>query len=86
MSLYDTLGISNNSSEEEIKKAYRKKAITDHPDKGGDPEKFKKITEAYSILSEKDSRENYDRTGSLNLQQDFNNFDMNIFANILVEI
>ena len=58
--LYDILEISPNSTEEEIKSAYRKKAISFHPDKGGDIEIFKKINYAYEILSNKIKRDNYD--------------------------
>lgn len=50
---YDILGVSPGSPKDEIKKAYRKLAATHHPDKGGDEEKFKKINEAYEILSGK---------------------------------
>ena len=39
---YDTLGLSPECTEADIKKAYRKRALREHPDKGGDPEKFKK--------------------------------------------
>lgn len=54
MSTYhDILGIKANATEEEIKKAYRKKAIETHPDKGGNEEEFKKVTEAYEILTGK---------------------------------
>ena len=50
--LYDILEIDKNANSEEIKKAYRKKALISHPDKGGDPEIFKKINEAYTTLSD----------------------------------
>ena len=41
-----------NASDQEIKKAYRKKALKEHPDKGGDIEKFKEITKAYETLQD----------------------------------
>ena len=67
-SLYNTLGISPNANENEIKKAYKKMAIKWHPDKNKDePEKatkeFQKISEAFSILSDKDKRSAYDKFG-----------------------
>jgi curved DNA-binding protein CbpA len=64
---YDTLGVKPEASELEIKKAYRKLAITTHPDKNpGDAqahEKFQAIGEAYQILSNKDLRAQYDKFG-----------------------
>lgn len=62
--LYDILQVSKDASETEIKKAYRKLAIKHHPDKGGDEETFKKISEAYGILSDKDKRKQYDMFGT----------------------
>ena len=47
----------------EIKKAYRKKAMKEHPDKGGDPEKFKELSAAYDVLSDPKKKERYDRGG-----------------------
>ena len=65
---YETLGVEQNASEEEIKKAYRKMALQHHPDKNaGDPkaeENFKGINEAYSVLSDAEKRRNYDLYGS----------------------
>jgi molecular chaperone DnaJ len=50
---YKILGVERDASKDEIKKAYRKLAQEHHPDKGGDEEKFKEITNAYEILSGK---------------------------------
>jgi molecular chaperone DnaJ len=50
---YNTLGVSPNSSADEVKKAYRKLAMEHHPDKGGDEERFKRVTEAYEIITGK---------------------------------
>merc|ERR1712048_1287038 len=60
---YKLLDVDKNASEAEIKKAYRKLAVTHHPDKGGDPEKFKEITRAYEVLSDCDKRRKYDAGG-----------------------
>ncbi len=60
---YKILGISKNASKDEIKKAYRKLAHKHHPDKGGDEKTFKKISEAYHVLSNDKKREQYDMFG-----------------------
>ena len=61
---YKTLGVSKNATADEIKKAYRKMARENHPDAGGDEEKFKDINEAYEVLSDEKKRELYDRYGT----------------------
>jgi len=65
---YQILGVKKNASEEEIKKAYRTLAKKHHPDKNkGNKEaenKFKQISEAYAVLSDKEKREQYDRLGA----------------------
>ncbi|KAK4358517.1 hypothetical protein RND71_020746 [Anisodus tanguticus] len=60
---YEILGVSKNAKEDEIKKAYRKAAMKNHPDKGGDPEKFKELAQAYEVLSDSQKREIYDQYG-----------------------
>lgn len=61
--LYDQLGLSKGASKEDIKRAYKKRALETHPDRGGDPELFKQINHAYTILSSDDTRTRYDQTG-----------------------
>ncbi|XP_016493660.1 dnaJ protein homolog isoform X1 [Nicotiana tabacum] len=60
---YEVLGVSKSASQDELKKAYRKAAIRNHPDKGGDPEKFKELAQAYEVLSDPEKRETYDQYG-----------------------
>jgi DnaJ family protein A protein 2 len=64
-SLYETLGVEKTASQDEIRKAFLKLARTTHPDKGGDPEKFKEISRANEILSDEGKRAIYDRTGQI---------------------
>jgi len=72
MDYYKILGVAENASDEEIKKAYRTKALQYHPDKNqgnaAAEEMFKKINEAYSVLSDTKKRADYD-TGSSSSQQ-----------------
>jgi molecular chaperone DnaJ len=61
---YEILGVPRNASQDEIKAAFRRLAMEHHPDRGGDPEKFKKINEAYQTLSNPETRAQYDRYGA----------------------
>ncbi|WP_257399039.1 J domain-containing protein [Campylobacter lari] len=80
-SLYETLGVSQNASADEIKKAYRKLARQYHPDinkEAGAEEKFKEINAAYEILSDEKKRAQYDRYGdSMFGGQSFHDFSRN---------
>lgn len=60
MDYYSTLGVSRNSTPDEIKKAYRKLAGVHHPDKGGDTATFQRIEEAYRVLSDPVQKQSYD--------------------------
>lgn len=63
MDYYQILGVTNNASQDEIKKAFHKLAHKYHPDKGGDEKKFKEINEAYQVLSDAQKRQQYDQFG-----------------------
>jgi molecular chaperone DnaJ len=81
---YDILGVQKSASEEDIKKAFRKLAQKYHPDKkGGDEAKFKEVSEAYSVLSDKKKRAEYDMGGKTfaggNGQGGFGGFDFSNF-------
>jgi curved DNA-binding protein len=77
---YSILGVKKEASAAEIKKAYRKLAMKFHPDhtKGDKSaeEKFKKISEAYAVLSDKDKRKEYDTFGSEGFHQRFSQEDI----------
>ncbi len=83
MDYYKLLGVEKSASPEEIKKAYRKLALKYHPDrnKGNKEaeEQFKKISEAYAVLSDKEKRQQYDSFGSAGFQQRYSQED--IFRN-----
>jgi len=83
---YDTLGITNEATQDDIKKAYKKKALQWHPDRNKGSEeaenKFKEVSLAYQILSDPIKRKTYDLTGSL----EDTNFDFNGSMDIFNEI
>ncbi|WP_276891133.1 DnaJ C-terminal domain-containing protein [Helicobacter japonicus] len=85
-SLYDTLEISENASNEEIKKAYRKLARKYHPDINKDPgaeEKFKEVNAAYEVLSDENKKAQYDRFGdSMFGGQNFHDFSRSQGSNV----
>jgi len=84
--LYKILGVDKNASQDEIKRAYKKLAMENHPDKNKNPgaeEKFKEISSAYNVLSNADERRNYDEAGDQNYNngsgQDVNRNPHDIF-------
>ena len=60
MDYYQILGINENASQDEIKKAYKKLAMKNHPDRGGDTKKFQEISQAHDTLSDPQKRQQYD--------------------------
>ena len=62
---YQTLGVQETASDQDIKKAYKKLAFQHHPDKGGDAKKFQEISEAYESIKTADKRQ------QLKMQQQF---------------
>ena len=60
MDYYQILGVNENASQDEIKKAYKKLAMKNHPDRGGDTKKFQEISQAHDTLSDPQKRQQYD--------------------------
>lgn len=69
---YEILGVEKTATKEEIKKKYRELCKLHHPDKGGDENLFKEISEAYDVLYDEEKRKNYDYNGSNNRNFFFN--------------
>jgi molecular chaperone DnaJ len=76
---YEVLGVSKDSSKDEIKDAYRKLALQYHPDRNKAPdaeEKFKEISEAYAVLSDDEKRSQYDMLGHAGFDQRYTTEDI----------
>ena len=77
---YDTLGVSKTATDSEIKKAFRSLAMKYHPDRNPDDkeaeENFKKVNEAYAVLSDSEKRKQYDRFGDAAFHQRYSNDDI----------
>jgi molecular chaperone DnaJ len=78
---YEILGVSKNASQNDIKLAFRKLAHAHHPDKGGDPAKFKEANEAYQVLGNEQKRKQYDQFGSSFNHAGAGGFDFSGFQN-----
>ena len=79
---YETLGVDRGANEEEIRRAFRRKAMEFHPDRNKTPgaeDKFKEINEAYQVLSDQEKRARYDRFGHAGVngggERGFDGFD-----------
>ena len=84
---YGILGINNKATAKEIKLAYYAISKENHPDKGGDEDLFKEITEAYKILSNKDTKAEYDKKSKFGVQgPDLNCPDKLILTITIMEI
>jgi len=66
MDLYEELGLTSNATLNDVKQRYRELAQIHHPDKGGNEERFKRISLAYEILSDPIRRKNYDENKTVN--------------------
>ena len=79
MDYYSVLGVDKNADDATIKKAFKRLAMKHHPDKGGNEEEFKKVNEAYAILSDPQKRAEYDNphAGGFGFSHGAQGFDFN---------
>lgn len=63
MNPYETLGLARTATADEVKQAYRRRASETHPDKGGNADEFRRVQDAYEVLSDPARRRKYDVTG-----------------------
>lgn len=84
MNPYEVLGVGEDATPIEIKKAYRKRAKNAHPDTGGDREEFQKVNAAYAVLSDPEKRSHYDRTGEI--KGDENDYTLDIIVSVFNDL
>jgi molecular chaperone DnaJ len=76
---YEVLGVAKDSSEKDLKGAYRKLAMKYHPDRSEEPdaeEKFKELSEAYAVLSDPEKRQKYDQFGHTGIKSQYSQEDL----------
>ncbi len=86
MNPYRELDVAHDADLDTIKKAYRVKAHKNHPDKGGNPEKFHAIQKAYDILSDAERRKRYDERGEDGTGPDPRQVALSTIATLLLQI
>ena len=79
---YELLGVNVKADDKVIKKAYRKKCLKEHPDKGGDAEKFLDIQKAHNTLSDPQKRAAYDKYGEEAVKKDGGKRPEDMFASM----
>jgi hypothetical protein len=83
---YELLGVEKHATDKDIKRAYHKKALKLHPDKGGDEENFKKMKHAHDVLLDPKKRKAYDQYGEPGVQLAEGNFSMEAMMHIIFNL
>lgn len=86
MNYYNVLGVSKTATQEEIKRAYKKLVMENHPDRGGDHTRFTEITAAYEVLGDPKKRDEYDSPPVNDFKFNSSNFTSNDINDIFSQI
>lgn len=84
MDPYEVLGVGRKASTSAIKKAFRKKSLETHPDRGGNADEFNRVSKAWKVLGDRERRKRYDETGTMETASE--SVAISVLANVFMAV